>query len=107
MRVVLNASSNIEWQCLGNGRILDRVASAPLLWQAGQDYSLAFSWAGGAIALFVDGREVVRRQGCAIPARLGDYFFIGSDEEGTNTLNGWIKDVTVALDHKPVKGLLP
>lgn len=97
MRLLLNSEQQLEWQCLHNGQTVDRVVSAPLELAADQDCVVGLSWANSTIALSHDGRQLVRRQGCAIPARLGRYMFFGSNNLGTLTLDGWLGRVHVSL----------
>ena len=104
VRLLLNEEGCLEWQSLANGRVVSRVQSAPLALEAESDVALGLSWAGSTIALYRDGREIKRQKGCAIPAAMDAYFFIGSDTFGENTLDGWIDHVIVSRTPKPVRG---
>ena len=55
------------------------------------------SWANSSIDIYEDGKKITGGTECAIPGRLGRYFFVGSDNSGQNSLNGRVESVKVYL----------
>jgi hypothetical protein len=65
--------------------------------------ALGFSWGNGSVSIYLDNAPVAGANAVALPSELGRYFFIGSNCEATDTLEGMIESVKITLT-RPLDG---
>jgi len=95
MRLVVTKEGGLAWEALAAGDVVGSLKTEPLGLKAGEWHRLGFSWRGSKISLLRDGKILASREGLAVPAELPRYFFVGSDVQAQDTLDGWVKDIRI------------
>lgn len=103
MRLILNEEACLEWQSIEDKKVISTVKSSPIELKKGKWYRFGFSWAGGTVSLYLNGKRIAMEESVALPSRLGKYFFICSDSQGQNSLDGWVDKVEILLSNKPAE----
>ncbi len=97
MRLVLTKDGRVEWQNLFAGRVIDAVTSKPLALKRDAWNRVSVSWRASTVSIYSDGVLCAQKVGASLPVKLAPYVFVGSDSLGENTLDGWVREVTIRL----------
>ncbi|MCX8082928.1 MAG: LamG domain-containing protein [bacterium] len=95
-RLILDPSSRMVFECIEGGKLLSYVMSCPLTVEAGRWHRFSVSW-GGGVRLYFDGKKVAEENSFPLPSTTDKYFFVGSDSQGINTIDGWIGRIEITL----------
>jgi len=96
-RLWLTRRCELRWECLEDKRVVGSVTSPPLDVSRSDWHRFAVSWAASRITLRHNDTVVARSVGQALPSSLPNYFFVGSQSTGEDTLDGWVDWVRVSL----------
>lgn len=95
LRLSLDKENRLKWESFYHKQTFSTVASAPLELKAGVWHNIVFAWDGPRVRLDFDGKTVAEAGENAMPSILDEFFFVGSNCVGDNSLDGQIGEIEI------------